>query len=146
MREPGLPAGHHVAVIAENGERVRGNGAGGHVNDRRRELARDLVHVGDHQQQALRSGEGGAQRARLDGAVQRSGRAGFALQLHHRGHHAPDVGLTLGRPLVGEFSHVGRRRDRDRSQSLRWCGKRQYAAASLPSIVTIGLFMSAGLP
>ena len=34
-----------------------------------RQLARDLVHVGDHQQQALRGGEGGGQRARLQRAV-----------------------------------------------------------------------------
>ncbi len=41
----------------------------GDVEDRRRQLAGDLVHVGDHQQQALRRREGRRQRAGLQRAV-----------------------------------------------------------------------------
>jgi hypothetical protein len=39
------------------------------VEDGAGQLARDLVHIGDHQQQALRGGEGGGQRAGLQRAV-----------------------------------------------------------------------------
>ena len=49
----GLADGHDVLVIAEDGERLGGDGAGGNVEDGRRQFAGDLVHVGDHQQQPL---------------------------------------------------------------------------------------------
>ena len=57
--EAGGARGHHVAVVAEDGERLGGQGAGGDVEHRAGEFAGDLVHVGDHQQQALRCREGG---------------------------------------------------------------------------------------
>ena len=91
--EAGGARGHDVAVVAEDGERVRGERAGGDVEDRGGEFAGDLVHVRDHQQQALRCREGGGERPRLQGAVQRAGGAAFALHLDDRGHGAPDVGL-----------------------------------------------------
>ncbi len=87
------------------------SGAGRDVEDRAGQFARDLVHVGDHQQQALRGGEGGGERAGLQGAVQGAGGAAFALHLDHRGHGAPDVGLLFGGPLVRPFAHVGGRRN-----------------------------------
>ena len=69
----------------------------------RGQLAGDLVHVGDHQQQALRRGEGGGERAGLQRAVEGAGGAAFALHLDHRRHGAPDVRLlprrTTGRPI-----------------------------------------------
>ena len=55
------PAGgagvHHVAVVAEDRQGVRGDRAGGDVDRARRQLAGDLEHVRHHQQQALRRGE-----------------------------------------------------------------------------------------
>ena len=65
----GRAAGHDVAVIAENGKRVRGHGAGGDVENRGQQFAGDLEHVGDHQQQSLRRRERGGQRAGLQRAV-----------------------------------------------------------------------------
>ena len=59
MRESGGPRGHHVAVIAENGERLAGQRPRGDVENGRGQLARDLVHVRDHEQQALRRRERG---------------------------------------------------------------------------------------
>ncbi len=52
--EAGGAAEHHVRVVAKDREGVGGYGAGADVERRRRELSRDLVHVRDHQQQALR--------------------------------------------------------------------------------------------
>ena len=103
---------HHVAVVTEDGERLGGKGAGGDVEDRAGEFARDLVHVGDHQQEPLRCREGGGERPRLQGSVQCAGRAAFALHLDHRRDGAPDIGLLFGRPLVRPFAHVGRRSNR----------------------------------
>ncbi len=65
QREAGLANGHHVRVVAEDRQPLRRERAGGHVQHRRRQLAGDLVHVGDHQQQPLRSGERRRQRATL---------------------------------------------------------------------------------
>ena len=89
MREAGRAGGHHVAVVAENRERLRGQRPGRDVEHRGGQFARDLVHVGDHQQQALRCGEGGGERTGLQRAVQRAGRAAFALHLDHGWHACP---------------------------------------------------------
>ena len=51
--EAGLPAGHDVLVVAEDGQCVAGQGTGGNMEDAGQKLAGDLVHVGDHQEQAL---------------------------------------------------------------------------------------------
>ena len=95
--EAGGAGGHHVAVVAEDGERVGGQRARRDVEHRGGQLAGDLEHVGDHQQQALRGGEGGGQRAGLQRAVQRAGGAAFALHLDHRRHGAPDVRSSVRR-------------------------------------------------
>jgi hypothetical protein len=49
------------------------------VHRERRELAGDLVHVRDHQEQALRRSERRGLRACLQRAVQRAGSATFGL-------------------------------------------------------------------
>ena len=46
-------------------ESAGGDGAGGYVEHRRSQLPGDLVHVGEHQEQTLRCGEGGGQRPGL---------------------------------------------------------------------------------
>ena len=110
--EAGLTAGHDVAVVAEDGETLHGEGAGGHVEDSRGELAGDLVHVRDHQQQALGGREGGGERAGGQRAVDRARGAAFGLELNDLRDGAPDVGLLVGGPLVGEFGHGRGGRDR----------------------------------
>ncbi len=111
-REPGRPRGHHVGVIAEDRERMGGHGAGRDVHHERCQLTGDLEHVRDHQQQALRGGEGRAEGARLQRAVQGARRAPFALHLHDVGHGAPQVVPAQRRPLVGQLAHRRRRGDR----------------------------------
>ncbi|MBV6467451.1 MAG: hypothetical protein PGMFKBFP_02812 [Anaerolineales bacterium] len=107
QRPARLPDGHHVLVVAEDGEGVRGDGARRHVEDRAGEFARDLVHVGDHQQESLRGGEGGGEGAGLERAVHRPGRAAFGLHLDHEGSRVPDVRPFFSGPLVREFAHGG---------------------------------------
>jgi len=68
-------------------------------------IAGDLVQVRQHQQQALRRGEGGGQRAGLQRAVNRAGGAGFGLHLHHLGPRAPEVRAAIRRPGVGVLAH-----------------------------------------
>jgi len=98
--EAGLPAGHDVRVIREDGEGVGGHGPRRDVNDGGRQLAGHLVHVGDHQEKALGRREGGGQGARLQRAVHGSRGAAFRLHLHDLGKGAPDVPAAMGRPLV----------------------------------------------
>ncbi len=51
--EARLAAGHHIAVVTEDTQRVRGHRARRHMKHTGKQFARNLVHVGDHQQQAL---------------------------------------------------------------------------------------------
>ncbi len=110
--EAGRAHGHDVTVIAEDGERVCGDRTSGNVKHRRGQLARHLEHGRDHEQQALRGGEGRGQRPGLQGAVRGRGRTTFTLHFDDRRDHAPDVGPALRRPLIGPFAHIGRRGDR----------------------------------
>src|ERR1019366_3556522 len=72
----------------------------GDMEYRRRELAGDLEHVRDHQQQTLRRREGCRQRAGLKRPVQRAGGTPFALHLLDDGNTAPDILGAGGRPFV----------------------------------------------
>jgi hypothetical protein len=99
-------------VIAENGEGVGGEGARRHVHHEGRELARDLVHVRDHQEKALGGCERGGQRTGLQSAVHGPRRPALRLHLRDFGDEAPDVALPVGRPLVGQLAHRGGGRDR----------------------------------
>jgi hypothetical protein len=59
----GGAAGHDVRVIAEDRQALGGERAGAHVQGQRQQFARDLVEIGNHQQQALRGREGRRERA-----------------------------------------------------------------------------------
>ena len=74
-------------------------------------LAGDLVHIGDHQQQALRSGVGGGQSAGAQRAVNGAGGAGLRLHLDHLDLGAEDVLQAVGGPLVHKVGHGGGRGD-----------------------------------
>ena len=82
---------HDVAVIAEDRQRMRGDRARRDMKDRRRQLACNLEHVRDHQQQPLARRKRRRERAALQGTVHCARRAPFALHLHHGGNRAPQV-------------------------------------------------------
>ena len=103
--EPGLPHPHHVGVVPEDRQGVGEQGPGGDVEHPRQHLTGDLVHVGDHQQQALGGRVGGGQGAGLEGAVDRAGGAALGLHLHHLHRLAEEVLLSVGGPLVHVFRH-----------------------------------------
>ena len=114
----GLAAGHDVLVVAEDGQRVAGQGAGRDVEHAGEQLARDLVHVGDHEQQALGRGVGRREGAGVEGAVNSAGGAGLGLHLLHLNGGAEDVLQSRGRPLVNIVGHRAGRRDRVDSRNL----------------------------
>jgi hypothetical protein len=107
----GGAAEHDVGVVAEDGEGVRCDGARGHVEGRRSKFAGDLVHVGDHQEQSLGSGEGSGKRSGLQGSVNGSSGAAFALHFDDVRHAAEGVRNAFGRPLVRPLAHRRRWRD-----------------------------------
>ncbi len=107
-RPAGRTTRHHVGVIAEDRQRMRRQRTSGYVHGRRGQLTRDLVHVRNHQQKALRRGKRRAKRARLQCTMQCAGRATLALKLLDDGLPAPDILLSFCMPLIGPLSHRGR--------------------------------------
>ena len=105
--EAGGATGHDVGMIAEDRQGLSRQGARRHVHNHGGELAGDIVHVGDHQQQPLGGGEGRRQCPPLKGAVDGPGGAGLALHLDHLRDRAPEVGYLEGRPFVRPLAHVG---------------------------------------
>ena len=101
----GLAAGVNVGVVAEDVQRVGSNGSRGNMEYRWQQFAGDLVHVRDHQQQALRRGVGGGQRAGVQRAVYSTCGASLRLHLHYLNGGAEDVLLSLCRPLIHIVSH-----------------------------------------
>ena len=109
--EAGLTGGVDVAVVAEDVQRLGGDGTGRHVKDAGELLSRDLVHVGDHQQQALAGREGGGDGAGTKGTVHRTGGAGFGFHLDDLDLVAEDVLQAGSAPLVHRISHGAGRGD-----------------------------------
>ena len=110
--EAGLAAGHDVGVVAEDVERVGGNATRGDVEHARQALASDLVHVRDHEQQALGRRVGRREGAGAKGAVDGAGGASLRLHLDHIDGGAKDVLQTLRGPLIDVVGHRAGRRDR----------------------------------
>ena len=106
-----LTGGHYVLMVAEYRERLRGQCAGRDVEHAREQLARDLVHVGDHEQETLRRGEGRGERTALQRTVHRSRGSRFRLHLDNLDSLAEHVFLALSGPLVDQFGHCRRGRD-----------------------------------
>ena len=108
----GLAAGHDVGVVAEDVQGVRGDLTGGHVEDAREALGGDLVHVGDHEQQALRRRVGRRESAGAQRAVHGAGSAGLGLHLDNLDRVTKDVLDALGCPLIDVVGHGAGRGDR----------------------------------
>ena len=119
--ESGRAGGHDVAVVAEDRQGVGGERPRRHVDHRRRQLAGDLEHVRQHQQQPLGRGERGRERAGLQRTVQRARRTALGLHLDDVGHRPPQVRLPGGRPRIGVLAHRGRGRDRIDRHDLGEC-------------------------
>ena len=111
QRAAGGTAGHHVGMITEDRQRMRRQCACRHVQHEGRQLAGDLVQVGNEQQQPLAGSKAGGQCAGRQRAMQRAGGTGFRLHLDDLGHRAPQIGLALRGPFVRPLAHVRRRRD-----------------------------------
>ncbi len=79
--EAGGAGSHDIGVVTVDVEGLAGDGTGSDVEDAGEELTGDLVHVGDHEEEALGGGEGGAEATGGEGAVDGTGGTGLGLHL-----------------------------------------------------------------
>ncbi len=103
--EAGLAGRHDILVVAEDAQCVRGESASRHVEHARQQLAGNLVHVRNHQQQTLRCGVCGCERTGLQRTVNSSGGAGLTLHLLNTHCLAEDVLSPGGRPVIDTLRH-----------------------------------------
>ena len=82
-------------------------------------FACDLIHIGDHQQQALRSCIGGGQGTGLQGAVDCTGGTVLGLHLHNLHRLAEQILFAVGSPFVYMLCHRRGRRDGENTRNLR---------------------------
>ncbi len=98
-------------MVSKDGESVVGQGTGRYVENAGKQLAGEFIHVGDHQKQALGSGEGGSEGAALKGTVHSARSAGFGLHLRDPHLLAEEIQPAVRGPVVCNFRHWGRRGD-----------------------------------
>ena len=106
-----LAARHDVGMVAEDVQRVCGERARRNVHDHGQKFARDLVHIGDHEKEPLRSGVSGRQRACGERAVHGACSAALGLHLCDAELLSPHVHSALGGPLIRGLRHGRGRRD-----------------------------------
>ena len=116
--ETGLAASHDVGVIAEDAQCVRSQGSCRNVEHAGQEFACDLVHVVDHEEQALGCGVSGGESAGCEGAVDRTGCAAFGLHLDYADFLAEQVLFSMRRHIVHDLSHRGGRSDGENSGNV----------------------------
>ena len=92
-------------MVTEDVQSLSSHGTGGHMEHTGQQLAGDLVHVGDHQQQALGSGVGGGQGTGGQRAVNGTGGTSLGLHLNDLYGVAEDVLTTGSSPLVNVIGH-----------------------------------------
>ena len=103
--ETGLTAGVYVGVVTENVQRVGGHGSCGNVENSGQQFAGDLIHIGDHQQKALRGSVGGGQRTGGQRAVDGTSSTSFGLHFNDLNGVAEDVLPTSSGPLIHVVCH-----------------------------------------
>ena len=103
---------HHVLVVTENRQCLSSQCACRNVHNAGQQLTCDFVHIGDHQQQTLRSSEGCAECASLERTVQSTSGTCLRLHLNNLNFLAEDVFAARSCPLVHVLSHSRRGCDR----------------------------------
>ena len=106
-----LAAGHHILMVAENGDGRHGDAACCNMHDGRQQQTGDAVHRRDHQHQALGGSICGSQRAGFQSTLHGGAGAGFSLHLHQLDGSSKEVLFPSGCPLVHMVGHGARRRD-----------------------------------
>ena len=103
--ETGLTARHHVLMVAEDTKSVRSQCTSRHVEYRRYQLTCDLVHIRDHQEQTLASGEGSGEGTCVECAVHSTCSTCLRLHLLYQHCLAEEVLATCSSPLIHVLRH-----------------------------------------
>ena len=109
--ETGGAGAHHVAVVTEDGETLGSQGAGGNVEDAGSQLAGNLEHVRNHEQQTLGGREGRGHGAGLQGAMHGTGSTSLRFHLYDAGDRAPEILAIYSGPGLCRLTHRRRRGD-----------------------------------
>ena len=104
-RKARLATAHDIGMIAEDVERVARERTCAYVEDARQLLAGDFVHVGNHEEQALRRGVGGREGTRSERAVHGAGGTAFGFHLDDLDLGTEDIFGPMRGPLVDEVCH-----------------------------------------
>ncbi len=107
----GLAAGHHVLMVAEDGQRVGGDCPGRDVEHTWQQFAHHFIKIGEHEQQPLGGGEGGGQSAGLQSAVHGARGARLGLHFNNFDPLPEEVFPAFRGPFIHSLSHGRGRRD-----------------------------------
>ena len=133
-----LAASHNVGVVTENGKALHSKSTCSDVEDRGGQFARNLVHVRDHQEKTLGSGEGRGQSTGLQSTVNGTGSATFGLHFKHAGNLSPNILLACSTPVVGVLSHRTRRCNRVNCRDF--ANRKRNASGGLVTVTRNHLF------
>ena len=100
-----LTASHHIAVVTKDTQRVSCKCTGRNMEDAGQQFACNLVHIGNHEQEALAGSEGACEGTSLQRTM--NGTSSTAFALHFLNHYcvAEEVLTTLSGPLVNMLRH-----------------------------------------
>jgi len=101
----GLTASVNVGMVTEDVQRLGSYGTGRDMEHAGQQLAGDLIHIGDHQQQTLRSGISGGQGTGGQRAVNSTCGTCLGLHLNDLDGIAEDVLTACSGPLVNLVGH-----------------------------------------
>ena len=111
-RKTGLTACINVLMVAKDAQRMGSQCTGRNVDNARKQLPCDFIHIRDHEQQALRSSVSGSQRTSRQRAVNCTGSTSFRLHFYDLDRFPKNVFHTRSSPFISDFCHVGRRSNR----------------------------------
>ena len=115
----GLATCHNVGMIAKDVKGLSCHRASAYMEHARELLGCNLVHVRDHQKQALGSGVRCSQSACRQRTVDNTRCAAFGLHFAHFNRGAENVFLALSCPLINVIGHRARRRNRVNACNFR---------------------------
>ena len=105
QRTAGGAARHHILMITEDRQSLRGQCPRAHVHREWQQFARDLIEIRNHQQQSLRGGKGRRERATEEPAMHCAGHTCFRLHFDDPRYLAPEIWFLECGPFVAGLGH-----------------------------------------
>ena len=141
LGKAGLTAGHHVGLVAEDGEEAGTDGSRRDVDDARKKLSGNAVERRNHQHQALRRSVARRERAALQTAVHGAAGAGLTLHFHQLDGVTEHVLHAVGGPDVYMLRHRAGRRD-----GINRCDLRKRITRVRGGLIAVHCFLFHKMP